>query len=81
MRSFADITEIRNKDKPPIRLLIVSAKNDSKLPFITAGRLQKECKKKGLDSYIVHIEEAVIDKQKDVTTILRESSQLTAKQQ
>ena len=75
MKSFADITitEARKKQEP-IRLLIVSAKNDSKLPFITAGRLQEECKKKGLDSYIVHIEEAVIDKQKDVTTISNNSS-------
>ena len=73
MKSFGAITEARKKQEP-IRLLIVSAKNDSKLPFITAGRLQKECKKKGLDSYIVHIEEAVIDKQKDVTTISNNSS-------
>ena len=73
MKSFGAITEVRKKQEP-IRLLIVSAKNDSKLPFITAGRLQNECKKKGLDSNIVHIEEAVIDKQKDVTTISNNSS-------
>ena len=41
MKSFGAITEVRKKQEP-IRLLIVSAKNDSKIPFITAGRLQEE---------------------------------------
>jgi len=76
MKSFSEITEAVKKNKAPIRLLIISAKNDSKIqkPFITAGRLQEECKKKGLDSYIAHIEEAVINKEKDITTISNHGS-------
>ena len=76
MKSFSEITEAVKKNKAPIRLLVISAKNDSKIkkPFITAGRLQEECKKKGLDSYIAHIEEAVINKEKDITTISNHGS-------
>ncbi len=75
MKTFNELVEAKKETKEPIRLLIVSAKREDDKPFITAGRLQDEAKKKGLESFIANIEECIITKDDDtgITTISNSS--------
>jgi ribosomal protein S6--L-glutamate ligase len=69
------LKEAADKKKPPIRLLIVSSDANGKNPYITAGRLQDECEKQGIKSFIANIEEAliVLDPDTNITTISNSS--------
>jgi RimK family alpha-L-glutamate ligase len=67
MKTFNELVE--EKKELPIRVLVVSSEREDGKPFITAGRIQDECKKKKLDCFIANIEEAILTKDDNITYI------------